>query len=156
MTEFSEVRPQEWGLRSGERHRCGAAQGKSPLRGQDDRRVRTLYPPKLRRWPLVYRFLYGRRLDHQLAGVEELGQTLLLLQGTIQVNRLHPVEGGPNGAPVAALLLNESPELVSRVPPRGSSSALMSSRPSRFRRLASRPFSSKSASSSSSECSSPK
>src|SRR5215204_2130767 len=113
MTEFSEVRPQEWGLRSGERHRSGAAQGKSPLRGQDDRRVRTLYPPKLRRWPLVYRFLYGRRLDHQLAGVEELGQPFLLLQGSIQVNRLHPVEGGPHRAPLAALLLDKQPELLS-------------------------------------------
>src|SRR5215212_2223023 len=48
-----------------------------------------------------------------------------------------------------------SPSWSARVPPRGSSSALMSSLPSRFRRLASRPFSSKSESSSSSECSSP-
>jgi excisionase family DNA binding protein len=47
------------------------------------------------------------------------------------------------------------PSWSARVPPRGSSSALMSSLPSRFRRLASRSFRSKSASSSSSECSSP-
>src|SRR5215213_11004229 len=111
-TEFSEVRLEEWGLLSGERHRRGAAQGKSPLRGQDDRRVRTLYPPKLRRWPLVYRFLYGRRLDHVAAGVDELGQTRLLLQGSIQVDRPHPVEGGPRRSPLAALLFDEPPKLV--------------------------------------------
>src|SRR5215216_1457250 len=110
MTEFSEVRPQEWGLRSGERHRSGAAQGKFLLRSQDDRRVRTLYPPQLRRWPLVYRFLYGRRLDHKVAGVEELGQTLLL-QGTIQINRPHPVEGGPHRASFSGLF-DELAELL--------------------------------------------
>src|ERR671910_225227 len=65
-----EVRPEESRLLSGERHRLGAAQGQSLLRGQDDRRVRRLHPPQLRRWPLVYRFLQRRRLDHKVAGID--------------------------------------------------------------------------------------
>src|SRR5687768_2347994 len=111
LTEFSEVRPQESRLLSGGRHRRGAAQRQSLLRGQDDCRVHTLHPPKLRRRPLLDGLLYGRRLDHELAGVDQLGEPLLLLQGCIQLDRLHPVEGGPNGAPLAALLLDEPPEL---------------------------------------------
>src|SRR5215208_2167387 len=112
LTEFSEVRPQETRLLSGGRHRRGAAQRQLFLRGHDDRRVCTLHSPKLRRRPLIERLLYGRRLDHQLAGVDEFGEPLLLLQGCIKVNRLHPVEGGPNGHPLAALLLDEPPELL--------------------------------------------
>src|SRR5215208_172952 len=108
---FSEGRPQEACLLSGGRHRRGAAQRKLLLGGQDDRRVRALHPPKLRRRPLADGLLYGRRLDYQSAGVYELGQPPLLLQGGIQVDRLHPVEGGPNAHPLAALLLDEPPEL---------------------------------------------
>src|SRR5215213_8497718 len=110
--EFCETRPEESRLLSGERHRRGAAQGKTLLRSQDDRRVRRLHPPQLPRWPLVYRFLKRSRLDHQLAGVDERGQPLLLLQGCLQLDRPHPVEGDPNGAPLPALL-DEQPELLS-------------------------------------------
>jgi hypothetical protein len=52
--------------------------------------------------PLLDRLLYGRRLDHELAGVDELGQLLLLLQGGIQVYRPHPVEGGPHRVPFSS------------------------------------------------------
>src|SRR5215217_3311694 len=45
FTEFSEVGPRTWRLLSGGRHGRGAAQGEPFLRGQDDRRVRTLHPP---------------------------------------------------------------------------------------------------------------
>src|SRR5215211_4612638 len=48
ITEFSEVRPQEWHLLSGGRHRRGVAQQQLLLRGHDHRRVHTLHPPKLR------------------------------------------------------------------------------------------------------------
>src|SRR5215203_2593756 len=112
FTAFAEVRPRGLRLLSGGWHRRGAAQGELLLRGQDDRRVGTLYPPQLRRRPLVDGLLYGRRLDHQLAGVDQLGQALLLLEGRLYLDRPHPVEGGPNRAPLAALLLlDEPPEL---------------------------------------------
>src|SRR5829696_917080 len=113
FTEFSEVGPGTWRLLSGGRHGRGAAQGEPFLRGQDDRRMRTLHPPELGGHPLIDRLLYGRRLDHQLAGVDKRGQPLLLLQGSIQVNRLHPVEGGPNSPPLTALFLDKQPELLS-------------------------------------------
>src|SRR5215212_9117922 len=112
FTEFSEGRPQETRLLSGGRHRRGAAQRQLFLRGHDDRRVCTLHSPQLRCRPLIERLLYGRRLDHQLAGVDEFGEPLLLLQGCIQVNRPHPVEGCPNAPPLTALLLDEPPELL--------------------------------------------
>src|ERR687890_1233657 len=107
-----EVRLQESCLPSGGRHRRGVAQQQVLLRGQDERRVHTPHPPKLRRRPLLDRLLYGRRLDHQSAGLNKLAQLPLLLEGRLELERLHPVEGGPNGAPlVAALLLDELPEL---------------------------------------------
>src|SRR5215211_2138803 len=112
VTEFSEVRPQEWRLLSGGRHRRGVAQQQLLLRGKDHRRVHTLHPPKLRRPPLVDRLLYGCGLDHQLAGVDQLAQLPLLFQGRLELERLHPVEGGPNGAPLdATVLLDELREL---------------------------------------------
>src|SRR5215211_31532 len=98
---------------SRERHRRSAAQRKPLLRGQDDRRMRRLNPPEFRGHPLIDGLLYGRRLYHQLAGVNKLGQLLLLLQSRLQLDRSHPVEGGPNGAPLAALFLYEPPELIS-------------------------------------------
>src|SRR5215208_4770300 len=97
---------------SGGWQRRGAAQRQLFLRSQNDRRVRTLHSPQLRRRPLIERLLYGRRLDHQLAGVDDLGEPLLLLQGCIQVDRHHPVEGGPNGHHLVALILDEPPELL--------------------------------------------
>src|ERR687898_2153297 len=75
--------------------------------------MRTLHSPELGGHPLIDRLLYSRRLDHQLAGVNKLGQLLLLLQRRLQLDRPHPVEGGPNGAPLAALFLDEPPELIS-------------------------------------------
>src|SRR5215210_6608942 len=120
LTAFSEVRPQESRLLSGGRHRRGAAQRQFLLRGQNDRRVHTLHPPKLRHPPLVDRLLYGRRLDHQLAGVDQLAQLPLLLEGRLELKRPHPVEGGPNGSPLdAALLLDELPELSPAASARG-------------------------------------
>src|SRR5215218_4406806 len=99
-------------LLSGGRHRRGVAQQQLLLRGQDDRRVHTPHPPNLRRRPLVDRLLYGRRLDHQSASVDQLAQLPLLLEGRLELDRLHPVEGSPNGATLdAALLLDELPEL---------------------------------------------
>src|SRR5215208_4947143 len=118
-TEFSEVRPQESRLLSGGRHRRGVAQQQLLLRGKDHRRVHTQHPPKLRRPPLLYRLLYGRCLDHKVAGVDQLAQLPLLFEGRLELERLHPVEGGPNGAPLAALLLDELPELSPAASARG-------------------------------------
>src|SRR5918994_1429315 len=75
--------------------------------------MRTLHPPELGGHPLIDRLLYSRRLDHQLARVDKLGQLLLLLQRRLQLDRPHPVEGGPHRAPLAALLL----ELLKSLPP---------------------------------------
>src|SRR5215217_9003768 len=111
FTAFAEVRPRGLRLLSGGWHRRGAAQGELLLRGHDDRRVRTLHPPQLRRRPLMKCLLYGSRLDHKLARVDKLGQALLLLEGRLKRDRPHPVEGGPNGAPLTVLLLDEPPEL---------------------------------------------
>src|SRR5918994_783612 len=98
---------------SRERHRRSTAQRKPLLRGQDDRRMRRLHPPELRGHPLIDRLLYSRRLDHQLASVDQLAQLPLLLQCRLQLDRLYPVEGGPNGATLAARFVDEPPELVS-------------------------------------------
>src|SRR5215208_626359 len=111
ITEFSEVGPRAWPLLSGGRHRRGPAQGEPFLRGQDDRRVRALHPPQFGRRPVVDGLLNGRRLDHQLASVDQLAQALLLLEDCLQFDRSHPVEGGPNAPPLAALLLDKQPEL---------------------------------------------
>src|SRR5215210_5830463 len=113
-TKFALLRGVATPLRrfSGGRHRRGVGQQQFLLRGQDHRRVHALHPPKLRRPPLVDRLLYSRRLDHQLAGVDKLAQLPLLLEGRLQLEWLHPIEGGPNGSTLdAALLLDELPEL---------------------------------------------
>ncbi len=57
---------------SGGGHGRGAAQRQPALGGQYHRRVRRLGPPEMRRRPLLYRFLHGPRLYHQLAGIREL------------------------------------------------------------------------------------
>src|SRR5215217_466874 len=66
--------------------------------------------PKRRRRPLVSHLFARGRLYDQLAGVHELGQSLLLLQGRIQVYLPDPVEGGPHRAPLAGFLFDKSPQ----------------------------------------------
>src|ERR671913_1859948 len=117
--------------------------------------MRRLHPPELRGRPVIDRLLYGRRLYHQLAGVNKLGQLLLLLQRQLQFDRHHPVEGGPNGAPLAALFVDEPPELISSCSSQGFFLRSHEQPPLPLQAPGFEPFSSKSKSSSSSEYSSP-